>query len=153
MTSARQLAANRANARASTGPKTRAGKARVGRNACRHGLNLPVLADPTLAREIDALAQAIAPQADAERRALASRIAAAQIDLLRVWRARQSLLQGELCGRTAAGRLAAMDRYERRARARRKFAIREFDAAGGKAGAGIFDKTKPMGENPRISEG
>ena len=38
MTSERQKAANRANARHSTGPKTLVGKAAVRLNACRHGL-------------------------------------------------------------------------------------------------------------------
>src|SRR5437773_11112766 len=36
--SARRLAANRANARKSTGPRTAKGKRRVGRNAMKHGL-------------------------------------------------------------------------------------------------------------------
>jgi hypothetical protein len=38
MTSTRQLEANRANARRSTGPKTASGKARVAHNAITHGL-------------------------------------------------------------------------------------------------------------------
>ena len=38
----RILAANRANAARSTGPRSRAGKAAVARNALRHGLSLPV---------------------------------------------------------------------------------------------------------------
>src|SRR5882724_10564135 len=59
VTSERKCAANRRNARASTGPRTAAGKARVARNARRHGLNVAVAADPVLAREVEALAQAI----------------------------------------------------------------------------------------------
>src|SRR2546429_2861300 len=59
VTSERKSAANRRNARASTGPKTAAGKARVARNARRHGLNVPLAADPALSREVEALAQAI----------------------------------------------------------------------------------------------
>src|SRR5258708_18967835 len=59
VTSERKSAANRRNARASTGPRTAAGKARVARNARRHGLNVPTAADPALSREVEALAQAI----------------------------------------------------------------------------------------------
>src|SRR5258708_39341604 len=59
VTSERKSAANRRNARASTGPRTAAGKARVARNARRHGLNVPIAADPALSREVEALAQAI----------------------------------------------------------------------------------------------
>jgi hypothetical protein len=59
VSAARRREANRANARASTGPKTRAGKARSAGNARRHGLSLPALRDPALAHEIVALARAI----------------------------------------------------------------------------------------------
>src|SRR5258708_36082051 len=59
VTSERKSAANRRNARASTGPKTAAGKARVARNARRHGLNVPIAADPALEREVEVLAPAI----------------------------------------------------------------------------------------------
>ena len=131
MTSAAQHVANRSNARASTGPRTTAGRAISARNARRHGLNLPALRDPALADEIAALAREIAgPHAGARRFELACRIAAAQIDLVRVSRARQELFSGNS---TATARLATFDRYERRA-SRRKFAIREFDAATGDNG-------------------
>jgi hypothetical protein len=72
--SAARREANRANALASTGPRTSAGKAISARNARRHGLSLPALRDPALAHEIAALARAIAgPQASARRFELACR--------------------------------------------------------------------------------
>jgi hypothetical protein len=45
MASKRQIEANRTNAKRSTGPKTKAGKARSSRNALRHGLSRPTLQD------------------------------------------------------------------------------------------------------------
>jgi hypothetical protein len=93
MTSARKLAANRVNARASTGPKTVAGRARVANNAQRHGLSLSIHRDPSVAAEIDALARTIAgPDGDAEMLSLARRIAEAELELLRVRLARRRLL-------------------------------------------------------------
>jgi hypothetical protein len=90
--SARALA-NRRNARRSAGPKTPAGKARVALNALRHGLAIPVTVDPALGAEIERLARAIAGRGvDPSRLECASRIAEAQVDLLRVRRARYALL-------------------------------------------------------------
>jgi hypothetical protein len=45
MASLRQIAANRLNARKSTGPRTRDGKARSRRNALRHGLTAETIVD------------------------------------------------------------------------------------------------------------
>jgi hypothetical protein len=97
LTSDRKIQANRANARASTGPKTARGRARVARNALRHGLNLPICSDPALSEEVEALAREIAgPDAGARIQEAARRVAEAQIDLLRVRYARHQLLSNAL---------------------------------------------------------
>ena len=59
MITERRLAANRRNARASTGARTAAGKARVAQNARRHGLNVAVADDPALSKEAAEFAKAI----------------------------------------------------------------------------------------------
>jgi hypothetical protein len=48
----------------STGPKTAAGRSASVRNARRHGLRTPVLADPALSAEVEAIAQKIAGSQD-----------------------------------------------------------------------------------------
>ena len=179
MTTANQIAANRTNARASTGPKTAAGKARAARNAYRHGLSLPVLQDPVLCKQAEALAIQIALPSEAlEIQILARRVAEAQIDLMRIRLARDSAVSrfmtdvappslelsfwdlrwivknsdtledpppkiaqalewpfvegDEKLTMAIIGlikTLVALNRYERRTLSRRKFALRELDAA------------------------
>ena len=130
MTSRKQRRANRRNAGRSTGPRTPAGKAIVARNAWRHGLSLPVLADTALAPEVAALAHAITGDgAGAERRTAAARIAEAQIDLVRVREARLALSERLLAGAEVTREMLRLDRYERRALFRRSRALAALDRA------------------------
>jgi hypothetical protein len=134
VTTERKRAANRRNARASTGPRSAAGKARVAQNALRHGLNVAVADDPLLTEEVERIARAIcdgAPRGASHRRHcerseaiqsprrgfwiassaspprndescfrdrgyelayLARRVAEAQVDLMRVRRARHAMM-------------------------------------------------------------
>jgi hypothetical protein len=146
LTSDRQRRANQDNAKASTGPKTRAGKERAAQNGLRHGLSIPVSSDPALSPQAEAIARRIAgPNAKAEALEQARRIGEAQVDLNRVRARRVALvadpLEHAIGGKSLEGfeklaiilqagasELARLDRYERRALSRRKSAIREFDS-------------------------
>src|SRR5262245_29669649 len=98
MTSARQIRANRANARASTGPRSAKGKAHASQNARRHGLSLSTSLEPALSTEAENLAREIAGEQTVVPEILecARRIAVAQIDLQRVRAARLDLLKRHL---------------------------------------------------------
>jgi hypothetical protein len=148
VTGPRKIEANRKNARASTGPKTREGRAHVARNALRHGLSIPLCSDPASSEQVEALArQIVGTDASAEIQERARDVAEAQIDLRRVRCARDRALCDALNSlhyesRTGDGpqklasilsqatkELLAMDRYERRAVYRRKRAIWALDEA------------------------
>jgi len=85
MASERQIAANRLNARKSTGPRSRAGKRRASRNAYRHGLASSRKPDAATARKLDQLARQIAGDSNSEIiLELARSAAEAELDLARV---------------------------------------------------------------------
>jgi hypothetical protein len=97
LTTDHQKRANRANAKSSTGPRTTAGKARAAQNALRHGLNVPIWADPALLPIVEAIARRIAgPKTDAAALEHARRIAEAQVDLERVRAYRRRILIREI---------------------------------------------------------
>ena len=100
-------------------PKTAQGKARASKNAWRHGLSIPITADPEEARDIELLAQEIAganPHTEVFlKRARA--VAEAQIELARI-RAGAPSESPSTTSPTAHRKFAqliALDRYERRA--------------------------------------
>ena len=92
MISERKLRANRANSRRSTGPRTIAGRAAAARNSRRHGLAIPIPSAPALSAEVEAMAQMIAGDEFLELIEAARRIAEAEVDVIRVRRARKELL-------------------------------------------------------------
>jgi hypothetical protein len=98
MKGARRLKANRVNAQASTGPKTRQGKTRSAQNSRCHGLNVPVLRDPTISKDVDKYARIIAGGGTPHHKILecARRIAEAQLDVRRVRQARLDVLANYL---------------------------------------------------------
>jgi hypothetical protein len=114
LTSELKIKANRANSRASTGPRSPHGRTRAARNALRHGLSLPVCSDPVLSEEVEALAREIAgTEANAEIRKSARLVAEAHVDLHRVRRARHQVLTTALSDPS----------YDTRANTRMKFRL------------------------------
>jgi hypothetical protein len=109
LTSDLKTRANRANARASTGPKTIQGRARARRNALRHGLSIPIYSDPSWSAELEALAREIVGRnANPDTQEPARQIAEAQIDVRRVRCARHQLLAQALGRQSARGETALL---------------------------------------------
>jgi hypothetical protein len=128
MTSLKQIAANRRNATRSTGPATAQGKARASRNARRHGLSVPVYRAPAVAADIGKFAvQLVGDAASRTEIDLARAVAGAQLELVQIRREKQLLLEVLMSNVSSPNMQAIMrlDRYERRAKSRRKKALIE----------------------------
>ncbi len=96
MTSEMKQRTNRHNARASTGPRSLAGKARVAANARRHGLAIPIWFDQGYSAEIERLARHnISSFASPSPQLLAhaQRLAQAQLDFVRACAVRRAMLK------------------------------------------------------------
>jgi hypothetical protein len=136
MTSEQKIAANRKNARRSTGPRGAEARNRTRFNATRHGLAAMIVADPAIGDQASRVATAVCPAgADAVARQWAVIFAESEASLRRVRAAKVRILE-QLAGperaqgphapepATAAklvsrsdllNRLVQLDRYERRA--------------------------------------
>src|SRR5262245_19179619 len=94
MASERQIAANRRNARKSTGPHSGAGKKRASRNAYRHGLTLSITSTAAYAKQLAKLVREIAGDSkDAIALEHARAIAQAELARARVRRAKVALIE------------------------------------------------------------
>ena len=126
MATEKQIAANRENAKRSTGPKTAAGRSRSSRNAVRHGLSGPL--DFAMSEKADAIARLLAGVgANDEQLTSTMEVAHAQVELLRIRRVRAELMAAidvACCDSRQLRRLVALDRYERYAHTKRRRAAR-----------------------------
>jgi len=133
----KQIAANRANAKRSTGPKTAAGKQKSSCNAYRHGLSGTVIWDSATLANIDSTARDCVGEAAAEDQlTFAADFFQTQIEVLRIrairteqW-ARISQKESEDYNPKDLKRLAALDRYERYAHTKRRKASQKLRSRG-----------------------
>jgi hypothetical protein len=127
MATEKQIAANRANAKRSTGPKTSAGKSKASRNAFRHGLSCPLPEDSS--EQLGALSRILgSEEADEAQLRYLTEVAHAQLELLRIRKIRSELMAVIDLGsgdRRPLWRLMALDRYERSASTKRRRAARK----------------------------
>jgi hypothetical protein len=131
----KQIAANRANAKHSTGPRTAAGKLKSSRNAYRHGLSSSMPLDLPGAAEVNLIARELAGEHAADDRlASAADFASAQMQLLRIRAIRANEFakvdSDESGNLKELGRLAALDRYERYALTKRRKASKQLQSNG-----------------------
>ena len=125
MATEKQIAANRANAKRSTGPRTTAGKIRSSRNAYRHGLSGSVPLDHSSVAKVSLIARELAgEQATQARLVSAAEFASAQMELVRIRAIRTGrfaeIVASDESNLKLLKHLAALDRYERYALTKRR---------------------------------
>jgi hypothetical protein len=122
MATEKQIAANRANALRSTGPKTAAGKKRSSQNALRHGLSLPQGAEVTQSAGELAYAFADAKKAGEGASAAYFDFACAYLDIRRIRQVQAKLMADDhaLYDAKILKQLMMTERYERRALTKRR---------------------------------
>jgi hypothetical protein len=141
MATEKQIAANRANSKRSTGPKTKIGRLKSCRSALRRGLSC---ASPMNAIEVETIAQALATVGVNDERLITAReLAQTELELVRIRRVRGQMLASLLqcCHPHQVKRLAALDLYERSALAKRK-----------RASVGVYAKLAIADKRARFSQ-
>ena len=129
MTTEKQIAANRRNAKRSTGPKTTAGKLRSSQNAYRHGLSLPLAYHPQMPEVIEMIGQTSGdPMGEMTN---SSEMVYAIFDLARIRSVRRAMVSvlAECDDPLLLKRIMALDRYELRALAKRWRAEKKCEAS------------------------
>jgi len=133
MPSERKIAANRSNAKKSTGPRSDAGRQVSRRNALRHGLAIDIRTDPAYSEDIEQLAKILSHARGRQNVSDNARDAAeAVLDLSRIRKIRAYLFETIYFPDTASQdcllelneKLSQLERYERRAFSRRNRALR-----------------------------
>jgi hypothetical protein len=125
MATAQQIAANRANAKKSTGPRSPTGLARSSRNALSHGLSLPLSQNELGTAEALAKALSACPG-----EGLAAELAKAHVEISRARQARTHALEELLESlnlpvdpNDRARSIKKIERYERLAAQKRRRAV------------------------------
>ena len=132
MATEKQIAANRANAKHSTGPRTAAGKLKSSRNAHRHGLSGPMPLDLPSAATVNFIALELAGEYATEDRLIsAAHFASAQMELFRIREIRTEQFAkvdfNDGSNLRELQHLAALDRYERYALTKRRRAAKKLN--------------------------
>lgn len=126
MASEKQIAANRRNAKRSTGPKTVAGKLRSSQNAYRHGLSIPLRHFYQMPELMDTIAQASGYPVGKSTESFEIVYAMCDLSRIRILRSKiLSVLETQGDDPVLLQRLMALDRYEWRALAKRRRAENE----------------------------